>query len=703
MSDPKDSSDQADSLRQRAEVIIRQEGAPPPANPAAPDAAAAPLPPPAAAPRRLASPELVRQVVAQPLHELRVHQIELEMQNEELRQTQAELDAAKARYFDLYDLAPVSYVTISEAGLVLESNLTAATLLGVTRSELVRRPLSRFMLQDDANIYHRFRQQCAATGTAQTCELRMAKADGTRFWAELTMAPAPDLKGVPACRMVLSDITTRKLAEAAVAASEEKYRLLFTSAGDAIFIHDQAGRMLAVNPLACERLGYTHAELMALTVPQVDAPAATPPAPQRIARLMEQGQLRFEAVHQRKDGTLIPTEVNARQITWEGQPAIMSIGRDITERQQAAAALKVLATSFAPLAGRAFFEAVSRHIATAIGVDFVFVGAYNPKTEMVGILGGYAHGGAMPDKNFTLTDTPGANVVGQKLCFYPSAVQVQFPQDEFLQRMGIESYLGAPLFDKEGQPIGILVALHTRPMASAQAITQLFDTFLDRVTAEMQRSKAQAALQHLLREKEFLLKEVYHRVKNNLQIVSSLLRLQASRLENPIAQAALYDMQHRVRSMALIHEHLYRSEDLTQVDLAAYLKQLCEQLFRALGSNSGAIRLHLDLAPVQLGIDQTIPCGLLVNELFSNALKHGFPNGRAGEVRVELQPLADGPGWRLRVADDGVGLPAGFDLKHLTTLGLQLIGDLSRQIGGRLEIGPGPGAVFEIVFQASKG
>ena len=282
-------------------------------------------------------------------------------------------------------------------------------------------------------------------------------------------------------------------------------------------------------------------------------------------------------------------------------------------------------------------------------------------------------------------------------------MQAQFPDDHLLTQMGIESYLGAPLYDKDGKPLGILVALHSQPLTNVQAITQLFNTFLDRVTAEMQRSKAQMALQQSLREKEFLLKEVHHRVKNNLQIVSSLLRLQASQLENPIAKAALHDMQNRVRSMALIHEHLYRSENLAQVDLAAYLRQLCQQLFRALASTSGAIRLDLDLAPVQLGIDQAIPCGLLVNELFSNALKHGFPNGRTGEVRVELQPLADGPGWRLRVADTGVGLPAGFDLKHLTSLGLQLISDLSRQSGGRLEIGPGPGAVFEVSFQSIRG
>ena len=211
------------------------------------------------------------------------------------------------------------------------------------------------------------------------------------------------------------------------------------------------------------------------------------------------------------------------------------------------------------------------------------------------------------------------------------------------------------------------------------------------------RKEAEELLNQSLREKESLLKEIHHRVKNNLQIVSSLLRLQAGRIDNPIAKTALQDMQHRIHSMALIHEHLYRSENLASVDLADYLKSLCQQLFRALGVTPGGIQLDLALALVRVEIEQAIPCGLLVNELVSNAFKHAFPHGRRGVLRVELEALADGPGWRLRVADNGVGLPPDFDLTNLTSLGLKLVSDLTHQLGGRLEVGRGPGAVFEVV------
>ena len=188
------------ALRRRAEEIAREK------TPEFPEDLAA------------QSPEQARQA----LHELRVHQIELEMQNEELRRAQAELGAARARYFDLYDLAPVGYVTISEKGLIMEANLTAATLLGVARRELVRQPMSRFILQADHDPYYRFRKQLFETGIPQAEELRMVKPDGTKFWAKLEATAALDpaaisglaAGGEPVWRLVLSDVTVRKQTDA---------------------------------------------------------------------------------------------------------------------------------------------------------------------------------------------------------------------------------------------------------------------------------------------------------------------------------------------------------------------------------------------------------------------------------------------------------------------------------------------------------
>ena len=187
------------------------------------------------------SPEQIAALSPENLHELRVHQIELEMQNDELRRAQEELDASRARYFDLYDLAPVGYITVSEAGLVLEANLTAATLLGLIRSTLVKQPLSRVLFQEDQHIYYKHRQQLFETGEPQQCELRMVKQDGSTFWAHLSATAAQDEAGAPSCRIALSDITARRQKEVYRGMDREILRILNESEDRQDFI----GRVLA--------------------------------------------------------------------------------------------------------------------------------------------------------------------------------------------------------------------------------------------------------------------------------------------------------------------------------------------------------------------------------------------------------------------------------------------------------------------------
>ncbi len=172
------------------------------------------------------------------LHQLRVHQIELEMQNEELRTAQADLVAARARYFELYDLAPVGYCTVSEPGLILEANLTATTLLGVARGALVTQPLTRFIFKEDQDIYYRHHTQLCEAGAAQACELRMVQNDGTTFRARLEVTAAQDAAGAPVCRITLSDITERTQAEQALRESEVRYRELFDNISSGVAIYE---------------------------------------------------------------------------------------------------------------------------------------------------------------------------------------------------------------------------------------------------------------------------------------------------------------------------------------------------------------------------------------------------------------------------------------------------------------------------------
>ncbi len=284
------------------------------------------------------------------LHELRVHQIELELQNEELRRAQVELGASQARYFDLYDLAPVGYCSLNAAGLISEANLTAAGLLGVARSALVKHPLSRFVLKADQDIYYQHRRRLLETRTPQTCELRLVRQTGETFWARLAATVAQDDGGAPVSRLVISDITAQKQAEAARRESEARYRLISDNAADVIWVLDPvAGRFTYVSPSVEKLRGYTTAEILAQPMTE----ALTPESGARVGALLAQNLSAFlaqgsstvsfvtEVDQPHKDGSIVHTEATTTYVRNErGQVEIVGVSRDITERKRAETALK---------------------------------------------------------------------------------------------------------------------------------------------------------------------------------------------------------------------------------------------------------------------------------------------------------------------------------------------------------------------------
>jgi two-component sensor histidine kinase len=200
-----------------------------------------------------------------------------------------------------------------------------------------------------------------------------------------------------------------------------------------------------------------------------------------------------------------------------------------------------------------------------------------------------------------------------------------------------------------------------------------------------------------LREKEILIKEIHHRVKNNLQVISSLIDLQAARQADPGVQALFGDARDRVRSMALVHEKLYQSEDLARTELSAYTKNLMHELFQAHGEQSRNVSLRLDLEALSLPVDMAIPCGLILNELATNSLKHAFVGREGGTIGITLSRTEAGQA-RLVYQDDGRGFPAGMDWQSAPSLGLRLIRMLSDQLGAELEWRNGMGTTFELRF-----
>jgi two-component sensor histidine kinase len=199
------------------------------------------------------------------------------------------------------------------------------------------------------------------------------------------------------------------------------------------------------------------------------------------------------------------------------------------------------------------------------------------------------------------------------------------------------------------------------------------------------RKQKEERIQAALKEKDLLLGEIHHRVKNNLQVIHSLLNLQSSLISDPTVKSMLMDSQNRIKSMALIHQTLYQSNDFARVDFSGFLDALVPTLVISYGVDAHRINVNINVQSVFLPINTAIPCGLLINELITNALKHAFPNGSSGQINVSLTHKHDHT-IILEISDDGVGIPSALDINAVETLGLRLVALLSQQLDGNLSI-----------------
>jgi len=264
--------------------------------------------------------------------------------------------------------------------------------------------------------------------------------------------------------------------------------------------------------------------------------------------------------------------------------------------------------------------------------------------------------------------------------------------------VAIKRHMGIPIFD--GNRIVALAGVANKEEEYSNSDVRQLTLLMEGMWLLLQRQRSEDRIRKSLEEKEVLLKEIHHRVKNNLQIISSLLNLQTGQVKDQHLLEILRESQNRIRSMALIHERLYRSEDFSRVDFGQYVNGLTTYLVRSYAGDSRSFNLQVDVGEVSLGVDLAIPCGLIINELVSNCLKHAFTPGARGEVGVALREERDS--YVLRVADNGIGLPGNVDLKKTESLGLQLVETLSTQIGASIHVttAPGEGTAFEISFPA---
>jgi len=255
-----------------------------------------------------------------------------------------------------------------------------------------------------------------------------------------------------------------------------------------------------------------------------------------------------------------------------------------------------------------------------------------------------------------------------------------------IQEQGFLRYDSLPLTTKDGREIVIEFVSHVFLARNKKVIQCNIRDITTRKRAE------EAAHQAVL------LKEIHHRVKNNLQVISSLLSLQLGHIKNEQALELFRESQNRVKAMAMIHEILYQSKDLARIELVRYLRSLTDNLFRSYGVRPDVIRLVLEIDEGFLGVDTAIPCGLIINELVSNALKYAFPAGRRGQVRIGLRTQEEPRRFTLVVQDDGVGFPQGVDFRNTESLGLRLVNTLTEQLGGTIELDSNGGTTFTIAF-----
>jgi PAS domain S-box-containing protein len=247
------------------------------------------------------------------------------------------------------------------------------------------------------------------------------------------------------------------------------------------------------------------------------------------------------------------------------------------------------------------------------------------------------------------------------------------------------------------QPAGVLEVCATKRRLFSEDDRHFLQAVANILAMAIDRHHAETQIRESLKQKELLLREIHHRVKNNLQVISSLLELQLEYIPDQETRQVFKDSQHRIRAMALLHQELYNSANLAGVEMALYIRDLVSYLTRFYNAPQQGIIFETQVDDVSLEMDRAVPFGLLLNELISNAMKHAFPGRQTGTIKIELA-ATDPNQLTLTVSDNGIGIPAGVNIQQPTSMGLQLVNGLARQLDATLELDRTAGASFKLVM-----
>jgi len=460
---------------------------------------------------------------------------------------------------------------------------------------------------------------------------------------------------------------------------ERRYRLLADNVTDVIWTMDLNLQWTYISPSVVRMRGYTAEEVRERTLEDLITPESYKMAKQvfgeELAKENREGvdpdrirSLDLQFVH--KDGRLIWGEITASMLRDEDGMAIGILGvtRDITARRAAEITLRE---------SEELFRTTFRTSPDSININRLSDGLYIDINEGFTSMSGYTR----------------EDVIGR------SSIDLDIwvdPQDREKLVEGLT---------KDGQYLNLEARFRMKNdtivtgLMSAKVIMLNDEPHILSITRDISElKKAEAEVKASLDEKEILLKEVHHRVKNNLQVISGLLNLQAHHISDHDAREIYKESQNRVITMGLIHEELYQAKDLAHVDFAAYIQNLATNLFVSYGVRPEKVDLVLDTEHIEMVVDTAIPCGLIVNELITNSLKHGFPGDLTGEIRVGFHSVSEGK-FLMSVSDNGVGFPADQDFRMTKSLGLQLVTVMTDLLNGTIEMDREGGTTFRILFK----
>ena len=574
------------------------------------------------------------------------------------KQAEKALQQSEARFRELAEMLPeIVFETDRELNLTF-ANKRAFAMFEYDIEDMERGLNGLQMLvpkdRDHAKANLTMRLQGKNPGTV---EYTAMKKDGTTFPILFHASPIITNGEIIGFRGIIFDITDRKRVEEAIKESEAKFRTITESSPDAIFITDQKGYYTYANSAASALLGYSVDELLRKNIKELSVETQIEENLKVFQTVLQEKHLYTEIEMVKKDGTVLPVDLNAVLLP---NGFVYGSCRDLTERKKVEEALKKSEARFSTI-----FHANPAAIAITRISDNRLVNVNQAFLEVTG----YEREEVIDHtpKNLHLWSDPAEREEATKTLRKKGKLRGEFS----IRR-------------KTGEIRDLLF--------SAELIELSGERYMLSMGQDISgRKQAESKVRQSLKEKEILLREVHHRVKNNLQIIVSLLNLQAKKIMNEEALNQCNEAKRRIYSMALVHEKLYQSEDLASIEFGNYIRTISSELTREMES----ITLEQDLDKVYLGIDIAIPCGLIINELITNAVKHAFPDGR-GTISIMLK--VEKNEYRLTVRDDGIGLSIDIDVAATDSLGLQLVNILTEQIDGRLEVEREGGTAFTITF-----